>query len=151
MTTGCGGGSNTSSSAASKPPASLVAAADPICKAVAGKREAANAALREVAQSTAKTLQVLAQVAPGVAGDQRHEVSVLRALKLTGAASHSKDWQTMLLGLELLAADTTQLAVQAKAKDITAVHKIVLEGHKVQQKLTVIAARDGFTYCGRTS
>lgn len=127
----------------------LVAVADPICKEVATKREAANAKLQSVSASTAKSLSVLAQVAPGISAYQHHEVHVLSALTQSG--SKNADWHTMLAGMEHLANDTSQLAADARAKNIKAVRSLVASGHTIQHELAVIAGRDGFTYCGRTS
>jgi hypothetical protein len=127
----------------------LVTAADPICKEVAEKRAAANAALQNVSSSTAKSLALLAKLAPGVAKVEHEEAVTLDALKQNGSAS--QDWKTILTGMQQLANDTTQLAADAKAGNITAVHSVIASGRTIQQKLAVIAERDGFTYCGRTS
>lgn len=141
--TGCGSSNSGSSTNA------LVAAADPICHKVAVEREKANAALSAVSSSSTKTLQVLAKVAPGVAAVEHSAVATLGALKQSG--SQSKDWQTMLVGMRLLANDTSQLATAAKANNLEAVHKITAGGKQVREKLTVIAKSEGFTYCGITS
>jgi len=149
---GCGGQSHQGSSLAESaaPPqsyAALVAAADPICKKVAASSASANEALAKVSTSTAKTLQLLARVVPGIAAEEQDAIAALGALKQSGSQTH--DWQTMLLYLRQLADGSKQLGAAAKAKDLEATHKITANGVQIQQKLGVIAARDGFAYCGR--
>jgi hypothetical protein len=142
---GCGSSNNsTANNSAAK--AKLVAEADPICKHVAVKREAANASLHGTSKST---LEKLAQLAPKVSVTEHQAVEQLRALKTP--ASLSQEWQQMLSGIEQLANDTTKLAVVAKANDLKKVEALTASGRKVREKLTVIATRDGFAYCGRTS
>jgi hypothetical protein len=128
-------------------PSPLVAAADPICQTVAAQTASANAALREVSTSTAKTLHVLARVAPGIASSEHRAVDMLGALRQSG--SQTDDWHTMLLGLRQLADVSTQLAAAARAKNLGDIHQIIAGGVKIQRELAIIAARDGFAYCGR--
>jgi hypothetical protein len=141
---GCG--SSTSTSAQSHKPTALVAKADLFCKAVAEKRAAANAALVHVSTSTAKTLEVLAQIAPGIASYEQDLVRALESLKPSG--SEGRDLQTLTAGIQALANDTAQLAVEAKAKNIAGVRRIDASGRKTRAALKAIAVRDGFSYCG---
>jgi hypothetical protein len=127
----------------------LLAAADPICQRASVKTAAANAALRQVSASTAKTLQVLQQLAPGIAAEEQRAAYALGTLRQSG--SQTNDWQTMLLDMRTLANKDTQLAAAAAAKNIGAINRIVTGGLQVQRKLTVIAERDGFAYCGRAN
>jgi diaminopimelate decarboxylase len=130
-------------------PSPLVAAADPICQKVNTNSANANAELRKASTSTADTLRVLARVAPTIAAEEHAAVDQLGALKQSG--SQTEDWHTLLLGMRELADDSSKLATAAKAKDIAAIHTIVAGGVKIQQKLAVVAEREGFAYCGRTS
>jgi len=125
----------------------LVARADPICKPVATKRTAVNAAL--AGKSQTKALEVLAREAPSVAALEIETVDRLRTLKAPNALSN--DWQQLLVGMQKLAEDNQKLGAAAKAKNATAVQRVDGEGQQVRQQLTVIATRDGFTYCGRAS
>ena len=127
----------------------LVTTADPVCHKVSVKREAANAALHEASSSTTKSLQVLAKVAPGIALVEHNAVAVLSKLK--PSASEATEWDAILLGMRLLAEDTTKLATAAKADDIAEVHSIDANGKQLQEKLAVIAKRNGFSYCGVSS
>jgi hypothetical protein len=129
--------------------AQLVAQADPVCKQVAAQRLAANTAVGKVGTSTAKTLQALARLAPAVAVDEHQAVARLRALK--APSSLADDWQLLLTGMQQLADDTTRIAADSKAKNYKEVEAITSSGRRLRQQLTVIAARDGFSYCGRTS
>jgi hypothetical protein len=129
--------------------ASLVAQADPICKQVAAKRAAANATVPSSLTTIAQELPALARVAPGVAADERQAVARLRTLK--APASLARDWQTLLAGIEQLANDTAQLGADAKAGDFNTAHALVRRARHLREALTVVAERDGFAYCGRTS
>jgi hypothetical protein len=141
---GCG-----SSSSQPHKTSALVATADPVCHKVAVKREAANAALHEVSSSSTKTLQVLARVAPGIASVEHNAVVVLSKLK--PSASEATEWDAILLGMRLLAEDTTKLAAAAHANNLIEVRHIDTNGKQLQEKLAVIAKRNGFAYCGVTS
>jgi hypothetical protein len=141
---GCG-----SSSSQPHKTSALVATADPVCHKITVKREAANAALHEVSSSTTKTLHVLAQVAPGVASVENNAVTVLSKLKPSSA--EATEWDAILLGMRLLAGDTSRLAAAAKANDIAEVHSVDAAGKQLQEKLAVIAKRNGFSYCGISS
>jgi hypothetical protein len=136
----CGSGS---SSARSK----LVAQADPICKQVATKRLAANKAISAAGTSTEKQLEVLARLAPGVATAEHEAIVRLRTIKAPSSLAH--DWQELLAGMQQLADDATHIAADAKAKNEKGVKAFVTKGRAVRQKLVVIDARDGFSYCGR--
>jgi hypothetical protein len=127
----------------------LVAQADPICKQVAAKRSAANSALPSSLVAPKQTLQVLARVAPGVAAYEHDAVRRLRAL--SPPASLAQDWQEMLAGMQRLANDTSTIGYDAKAKKFDKAHQVVVSGRKLQERLNVIATRDGFAYCGRAS
>jgi hypothetical protein len=140
---GCGSGSHQPSSSP------LVAAADPICQKVNANSAKANAQLRKASKSTAGQLRVLARVAPTIAAEEHTAVDQLGALKQSG--SQSEDWHTLLLGMRELADDSSKLATAAKAKDAGAIQAIVAGGVKIEQKLAVVAEREGFAYCGRTS
>ncbi len=140
---GCGGSSQT----ASNP--QLVAQADAICKTVAAKRSAANAKLHSTATSTSKSLKTLAQVAPVMALEERRAIDRLAALQTP--ISSASEWRLMITGLRLLANNASQLALDAKANSIGRVQKTDAEGRQVRQRLDAIAARNGFTYCGRAS
>ena len=129
--------------------ARLVAQADPICKQVYASRLAANATLPNSLTVTLGALQALARVAPGVAAYQHQAVDRLRTLKAPASLAHA--WQEMLAGMQQLADDTTQLGLDAKAKDIKDTQLVISSGRALRKRLTVIAARDGFAYCGRTS
>lgn len=124
----------------------LVAAADPVCKRVAERRKADNEAVRAASKSSAETLHVLARLAPGLAAEQ-HSLARFLSTQKPGA-SEAHDWQAMVAGVRQLADDTTQIAAAAKTSDLAAVHSIDASGRLVQKRLAVIAARDGFTYCG---
>jgi hypothetical protein len=147
--TGTGTSTTTSSSigvrhvAAAKP---LVARADPICKLVATKREAANNSLHGTSKST---LETLARLAPKVSVVEHQALTQL--LKLKAPAAVAQDWREMLAGIKQLADDTTQISIDAKANDLKAVEALTASGRSLRTKLTAIAERDGFAYCGRTS
>jgi hypothetical protein len=142
---GCGGSGSTSSHKLT----ALVNVADPICQKVAVKRESVNAALRAAGSSSAQSLQVLAREAPAVATLEHAAVQLLGTLKQAG--SESKEWKTILLGMRLLAEDTTQLASAAKRNDIEEVHRIDSGGKTLREKLATIAKDSGFSYCGVSS
>ncbi len=145
---GCGSSTNTTSTAASNVAAAkpLVAQADPICKLVATKREAANAALHGTSKST---LEKLARLAPKVSVIEHQALTQLRALKAPAAVA--QEWQQMLAGIQQLADDTAQLATYAKANNLKKVESLTASGRELRTKLTAIAEHDGFSYCGRTS
>jgi hypothetical protein len=142
LVAGCGGSSSPTRSP-------LVAQADPICKQISVERTAANRELQKVGSSTTKQLQVLARVAPGVAADEQRAVARLRTLK--APSSLAGDWQVLLGGMGELADDAAQIGLDAKAKNLKGVQSLTSNGRAVRQRLTAIADRDGFVYCGRTS
>jgi hypothetical protein len=142
LAAGCG-------SSQSHKPSALVTAADPICQKVAAQREAANSALHGVSHSTTKTLRILARIAPSVATIEHNAVVTLSKLKPSSSEAH--EWTTILLGMRLLAEDTTKLATAAKANNIAEVHHIDASGKQLRERLAVIAKRNGFSYCGVTS
>jgi hypothetical protein len=127
----------------------FVAQADPICKQVSVERTTANAAVSKASPSKTKELAVLARVAPGVASDERQAVVRLRTL--TPPSSLSSDWHVLLTGMQQLASDATQVAADAKANEFKDAETVTSSGRHLREQLTAIAARDGFTYCGRTS
>jgi hypothetical protein len=128
----------------------FVAQADAICKQVAARRLAANAALSKAgSKSSTHALDALAQIAPGV-GAYEHD-AVLRLSALKAPASMAQEWQKMLAGIDRLASNTTRLGADAKAKNVKAGQALLVNSQRVHQELTTLAARDGFTYCGRTS
>lgn len=139
---GCGGSKATATKA------SLVAQADPICKQISVARSAANAALTKATTATSK-LQILAKRAPAVAVEEQQAVVRLRALKAPTALA--ADWQQLLAGMQQLAQDTTQIATDAKANNLKSIETLTSSGRKVREKLTALANRFGFVYCGRTS
>lgn len=139
---GCGSSSKSGN-------AKFVAEADPICKQTLAERTTANSEVSKVSSSTAKTLAVLARVAPPVAVDEHQAIARLQALK--PPASLSTDWRQMLAGIEVLANDATQIGEHARAHDYKAIVSLTASGRKVRETLIPIASRDGFTYCGRTS
>jgi hypothetical protein len=141
---GCG-----SSSSSKSGNAKFVAEADPICEHTLAKRTTANSEVSKVSTSTAKTLAVLARVAPPVAAEEHQAIAQLRALK--APASLNSDWRQLLAGMEVLANDATQIGAHAKASEYKAVLSLTASGRKVREGLIPIAARDGFAYCGRTS
>jgi hypothetical protein len=151
LAVGCGGTSHssTTTTSAKSSRTAFVAQADPICKQVAARRSAANAALNKVAHSPSKQLELLARLAPPIAVDEHAAVEKLRTLKPPTALAH--DWQQMLGGMQQLADDTSKTAADAKAKQLKGVETITASGRQVRQQLTAIASRDGFAYCGRTS
>jgi hypothetical protein len=141
---GCGGaGSKTLTRA------ELVAHADPVCKQVSTRRTAANEELSKAGATSAKGLRLLARVAPGIATYEHQAVDQLRALK--APATLTSDWQQLLAGMQTLADDAAQIGVEAKADKLKKVESITSSGRSVREKLTTIASRDGFAYCGRTS
>jgi hypothetical protein len=142
--TGCGGSSPTTLTRAE-----LVAHADPVCKQVSARRSAANDELTKAGATSAKGLQLLARVAPGIAAYEHQAVDQLRTLK--APTTLTSEWRQMLTGMQTLADDTSQIGVEAKANKLKKVESITSSGRSVREKLTTIAARDGFTYCGRTS
>jgi hypothetical protein len=139
--TGCGSSQSHKSA--------LVAAADPICQKVAEQREAANSTLRGASSSTAKTLQVLTRIAPEIATIEHNAVSTLSKLKPPASEAH--EWPTILVGMRLLADDTTKLAAAAKANNIEEVRTIDTHGRELRERLAAIAKRSGFSYCGISS
>jgi hypothetical protein len=138
-----GNSTGTVDSAAAK---HLVAEADPICKQIAVKREAANASLHGTSKST---LEKLAQLAPKVSVTEHQAVARLRTL--TPPSALADDWRQILTGIEKLANDTTQIGVDAKADNLSKVEALTASGRTLREHLSTIAARDGFAYCGRTS
>jgi hypothetical protein len=127
----------------------LVARADPICKQVAAKRTAANEELQKAGATSAQGLDLLARVAPRVATEESQAIDRLRSLK--APSTLTSDWQQLLAGMQTLAADAAQIGAEAKAKDLKKVEAITKSGRSTRERLTTIAQRDGFTYCGRTS
>lgn len=127
----------------------FVAKADPICKQISVERTAANAALSKAGYSNTKALKILARVAPGVASDEQQAVTRLHALQVP--SSLTADWQRLLTGIQQLASDAQQIAVDAKANNLNGVKSLTASGRQVRKRLTTIAVRDGFVYCGRTS
>ncbi len=139
---GCGGGSGSS------PNAKLIAQADPICKQMNARVAAANAALGHVTNLRgAHTLQKVAQTGLGLATYEHQVVADLSALK--APSSLSKDWQTLLSGMQQLANYTAQLAVEAKAKNAKLGEETIAKSHELQKQLIAIATHDGFQHCGR--
>jgi hypothetical protein len=143
LATGCGGSSGTPSRN------HFVAQADPICKQIAERRAAANAALNKARGTTVEQLEVLTQVAPSIAADEDQAIARLRKLKAPGALAHS--WQEMLTGMQKLANDDLRLHLDAKANNFKAVQSVIASGDKVRERITAIATSAGFAYCGRTS
>ena len=128
----------------------FVGQADAICKQVAARRLAANAALSKAGtRSSANALEALAEIAPGM-GAYEHD-AVLRLSALRAPASMTREWQRMLAGMDRLASDTTRLGADAKSKNVKGGEALLVNSQRVHQELTALAARAGFTYCGRTS
>jgi outer membrane PBP1 activator LpoA protein len=130
-------------------PSKLVAAADPICRSIAERREQANAQLRTVSKSSTETLALMARLAPEVSAYEHHETQLLASLKVSG--SQARSWQALLAGIKALADDTTRLGVEARAKNLSALRATIASGERLQQQLGAIAGKEGFVYCGRTS
>ncbi len=143
-TLGCGSSQKTGGESST-----LVAQADPICQQVAERRAAANAALRASGASTAKTLGVLARSAPGVATYEHRAIDQLSALKPPAALA--SDWRQMLAGMQKLADYATRLGPYALSHNVKGIQALDADGKRIRAGLAAIAARDGFTYCGRTS
>ncbi len=138
---GCGGGSGS-------PNAKLIAQADPICKQVNTRVAAENSALGHATNLRgAHTLQVVAQTGLGLATYEHQAIAKLSALK--APSSLSKDWQTLLEGMQQLANYTAQLAVEAKAKNAQLGEETIARSRELRKQLIAIAARDGFEHCGR--
>ncbi|HEX5853102.1 MAG TPA: hypothetical protein VFY36_08415 [Solirubrobacteraceae bacterium] len=126
----------------------LIAQADPICKQVNERRAAANAALGNVTNLSGKgTLAAVARSAPALAANQHEAVAKLTALK--APSSVSKDWGTMLSGLQQLANYTAQLGLVAGAKKPQIGEKLIATSRQLQKKLIALAKQDGFQHCGR--
>ncbi len=126
----------------------LIAQADPICKQVNERRAAANASLGNVTTLGGKgTLAKVAQTAPALSRFQHEAVAKLSALK--APSSMSKDWQTMLKGLQQLANYTAQIGFVAKAKKAAFGEKLIATSRELQKQLIALAKRDGFQHCGR--
>ncbi len=124
--------------------------ADAICKQVAARRLAANAALSKAGKrSSANALDALAEIAPGV-GAYEHD-AVLRLSTLKAPASMTQEWQRMLTGMDQLASDTTRLGTDAKSKNVEGGEALLVNSQRVHRELTTLATHEGFTYCGRTS
>ena len=138
----CGGSSKS-------PRAELVAKADPICKQVSVRRNAANKALSKAGGTSPKGLRLLGQLAPGVAAYELQAVERLQTLK--APSTLEQDWQHLLAGMHQLAVDAGKIGVQAKADKLKKVQSITSSARAIRQQLTAIATRDGFTYCGITS
>ena len=141
---GCGSSQTTGGGSST-----LIAQADPICRQVAARRAAANAALRESRPSTAKSLLVLAHIAPNVAVYEHQAIDRLSSLKPPAALS--SDWQQMLAGMQKLADYAARLGPYARSHNVKGIRALDADGKRIREQLTVIATRDGFTYCGRTS
>jgi len=139
---GCGGSSGTTKT-------KLVAEADPICKQVAVARAAANTAIAKAGSSTSKSLKIVARVAPPIGAEELKAVAKLRTIK--APASLESDWRQLLSGMEQLGNDASALGAHAKAGEYKALTSITASGRKLRERLTKIATRDGFSYCGRTS
>jgi hypothetical protein len=140
---GCG------SQAAASPRAHLIAQADQICKQVATLRAADNKEVHNASTSAAKLLDALTRLAPVAAAYERQAVDRLRTLTVPASLTH--DWQEMLAGIQQLANENTELASNAKSKNIKGVQLVSSRSAKERQQLAALATRDGFTYCGRTS
>jgi hypothetical protein len=130
--------------------AQLVAKADPICRLIAEKRAATNKEINSARTLTGpNTLKIIARTAPGVAAYETQAVAQLRTIP--APASLAGDWNEMLAGLQQLANDTALLGKAAKTNNVKQGEAVVASSRKTRQRLTQIATRDGFTYCGRTS
>lgn len=139
---GCGSGGASQAKNARQ----LVAQADPICEKIAKEREAANNKLHGKSLST---LAALARIAPPIATAEHQAVARLRTIK--APPSVTSDWNELLAGMELLANDTAKMAVEAKRNDLKGVEALDTSGHQVRERLSTIASRNGFKYCGLTS
>jgi tRNA U34 5-methylaminomethyl-2-thiouridine-forming methyltransferase MnmC len=94
----------------------------------------------------AKTPTEFAQLARKLAGFEQQELESMR--KLTPPRSLAADWKQILEGVEeiSIAAGTLSTELQLKHQK----HAVEAFGHisKVQQQLSKIVKRDGFTSCG---
>jgi outer membrane biogenesis lipoprotein LolB len=141
LASGCG-------SSTSSPNAKLVAQADPICRQINDRVAAVNKSLGPVRNLRgAQTLHQIAQVGIGLATFEHQAVAQLSALK--APSSLSKDWQTLLSGMQQLANYTAQLAIEAKAKNATLGEETVAKSRTLQSQLVAVATNAGFQYCGR--
>ncbi|HWJ49431.1 MAG TPA: hypothetical protein VNR42_00330 [Solirubrobacteraceae bacterium] len=132
----------------SSPNAKLIAQADPICKQMNARVAAANASLGHVTNlRSAHTMQEVARAGLGLAIYEHQVVAKLSALK--APSSLSKDWQTLLSGMQQVANYTAQLAIEAKAKNAKLGEETIAQSRAVQKQLIAIATHDGFQHCGR--
>lgn len=126
----------------------LIAKADPICQQTNARIAAANASLQGANNlSDPQTVQKVAQTGLSLAGEEHKAVAKLTALK--APSSLSKDWKVILLGLQTLANNTAQLAIEAKAKNVQLGEETIRRNREIQKLLIKIAEHDGFKHCGR--
>ncbi len=126
-----------------------MAQADPICKQVAARLSAANAQVPRSPFLAKKTLKVIARLAPGMAAYENQALERLR--RLHAPSSVAGDWQQLLAGMQRLAADTSEVGVDARAHEFNQAHAVTLGARALRQRLATVAGRDGFTYCGLRS
>jgi hypothetical protein len=94
----------------------------------------------------AKTPQEFARLARKLAGFEQQELESMR--KLTPPRSLASDWKQILEGVEEISVAAGTLSTELQLRHQK--HAIAAFGHisKVQQRLSTIVKRDGFTSCG---
>jgi hypothetical protein len=147
--TGCGGSgtprkTDPSASTAGTQPAGpiqaaanshLIASADAICRRVNG----------QLTGASRPQPADISHTAPRNAAIELRAVAELS--KLTPPASLARDWTQMLAYRRTLAQELVALARDANAGDIAGMRALGLSKKRVRQKLSQLAARDGFRDC----
>jgi hypothetical protein len=122
-------------SAQSAVDARLIASADPICRRF-------NKQLISAARSESSNI---AREAPRNAAIELQAVGALS--KLSPPASLAHDWTQMLAYRRTLAQELVVLARDAQAGNAAGMRALGVSKKRVRQKLTQLAARDGFNDC----
>jgi hypothetical protein len=113
----------------------LIASADPICRRVNG----------QLTGASHPQPADIARTAPRNAAIELRAVGELS--KLTPPASLARDWTQMLAYRRTLAQELFALARDAKAGDVAGMRALGVSKKRVRQKLSQLAARDGFKDC----
>jgi hypothetical protein len=115
--------------------AELTAKADTICEGVTTKLKS----------KTIKSQRDIARVAPELASFEQAALDDLS--KLVPPAALADDWKQFVAGAQTLAENTAKLGEYAKANNLKAAGHLITASEAVQQRMVVIAKRDGLKAC----
>jgi hypothetical protein len=118
--------------------AELTTKANAICKKVTVKLQGAT-------KKGVSSVQQIAHLAPELASFE--ETALVELGKLIPPAELESDWKAFMSGAQTLAENTSKLGEYAKANNLKGAKTLIKSTTTTQQRMVVIAKRDGLKEC----